>query len=275
MSDAYEPLRIEGRWRDKWEADGLYQAPDDDPRPKWYALTMFPYTSGDLHIGHWYAMAPSDVHARFKRMQGYNVLFPMGFDAFGLPAENAAISHGIHPYTWTMNNIENMRRQLRTHGRHVRLEPRGHHLPARDTTSGRSGSSSSSTSRTWPIAPRRRSTGAPSARRCWPTSRWSADGVCERCGTPVIQPRPGAVVLPHHQVCRRAAATTRHIDWPERIKIMQTQLDRQERRRRDLLRAGPSGRRREGDSGSSPPVRIPSSASPSWCWRRSIRWWPS
>jgi leucyl-tRNA synthetase len=77
---------------------------------------MFPYTSGDLHIGHWYAMAPSDVHARFKRMQGYNVLHPIGFDGFGLPAENAAISRGIHPYTWTMQNVDNMRLQLKTLG---------------------------------------------------------------------------------------------------------------------------------------------------------------
>ena len=77
---------------------------------------MFVYTSGDLHIGHWYAMAPSDVHARFKRMQGYNVLHPMGFDAFGLPAENAAIKQGIHPFTWTMENIDNIRRQLKSIG---------------------------------------------------------------------------------------------------------------------------------------------------------------
>jgi leucyl-tRNA synthetase len=77
---------------------------------------MFPYTSGDLHIGHWYAMAPADVHARFKRMKGYNVLHPMGFDAFGLPAENAAISRGIHPFTWTMQNVERMRAQLKTMG---------------------------------------------------------------------------------------------------------------------------------------------------------------
>jgi leucyl-tRNA synthetase len=77
---------------------------------------MFPYTSGDLHIGHWYAMAPSDVRARFKRMQGYNVLHPMGFDAFGLPAENAAIKRGIHPFKWTMDNIANMRHQLESIG---------------------------------------------------------------------------------------------------------------------------------------------------------------
>ncbi|MBI4307446.1 MAG: leucine--tRNA ligase [Chloroflexi bacterium] len=114
--DKYSPSEIEKKWQARWAADDLYRARDDDPRPKWYALTMFPYTSGDLHIGHWYAMAPSDVHARFKRMQGYNVLHPMGFDAFGLPAENAAIKRGIHPFKWTMDNIENMRRQLRTLG---------------------------------------------------------------------------------------------------------------------------------------------------------------
>ena len=85
-------------------------------RPKHYALTMLPYPSGDLHIGHWYAMTPSDARARFMRMNGYNVLFPMGFDAFGLPAENAAIKHNIHPKVWTYKNIERMRKQLRTMG---------------------------------------------------------------------------------------------------------------------------------------------------------------
>ncbi len=112
----YNPQEIEKKWQDKWEADRLYEVKDDKGREKFYALTMFPYTSGDLHIGHWYAMAPSDVYARFKRMQGYNVLHPIGFDAFGLPAENAAISRGIHPYTWTMKNIDNMRLQLKSMG---------------------------------------------------------------------------------------------------------------------------------------------------------------
>jgi leucyl-tRNA synthetase len=116
MIDRYNPQEIESKWQQKWAADKLYEAKEDSTKPKWYALTMFPYTSGDLHIGHWYAMAPSDVHARFKRMQGFNVLHPIGFDSFGLPAENAAIKRGIHPFTWTMNNIENMRRQLKTMG---------------------------------------------------------------------------------------------------------------------------------------------------------------
>jgi len=116
MIAKYNPQEIEKKWQQKWAEDRLYEVSEASTKPKWYALTMFPYTSGDLHIGHWYAMAPSDVHARFKRMQGYNVLHPMGFDAFGLPAENAAISHGIHPFTWTMQNTDNMRRQLKSIG---------------------------------------------------------------------------------------------------------------------------------------------------------------
>ena len=112
----YKPEEIEPRWQKKWEADGLYHADIDPDKEKFYALTMLPYPSGDLHIGHWYAMTPSDARARFKRMQGYNVLFPIGFDAFGLPAENAAIERRIHPKEWTYSNIDNMRRQLKSMG---------------------------------------------------------------------------------------------------------------------------------------------------------------
>jgi leucyl-tRNA synthetase len=108
----YKPENIEPKWQKKWADDGLYHADIDPDRPKFYALTMLPYPSGDLHIGHWYAMCPSDARARFKRMQGYNVMFPMGFDAFGLPAENAAIQRRIHPQQWTTRNIELMRKQL-------------------------------------------------------------------------------------------------------------------------------------------------------------------
>jgi leucyl-tRNA synthetase len=112
----WDPQALDRKWQERWERDGLYHVRDDDPRPKWYEMTMYPYPSGDVHIGHWYAMAPADAHARFRRMQGYNVLHPMGFDAFGLPAENAAIRRGIHPRTWTMDNIERMRGQLRSMG---------------------------------------------------------------------------------------------------------------------------------------------------------------
>ncbi len=116
MGKEYKPQEIEPKWQRKWEADGLYQADIDPSRDKYYALTMLPYPSGDMHIGHWYAITPSDARARFKRMQGFNVMFPMGFDAFGLPAENAAISRGIHPKEWTYHNIERMRSQLRSMG---------------------------------------------------------------------------------------------------------------------------------------------------------------
>jgi leucyl-tRNA synthetase len=114
--DRFEPGSFEQRWRDRWEADGLYVSRDDDPRPKHYIMTMYPYPSGDLHIGHWYAMTGPDIVARMHRMQGQNVMFPMGFDGFGLPAENAAIDRGIHPATWTYSNIDNMRRQMRLMG---------------------------------------------------------------------------------------------------------------------------------------------------------------
>ena len=113
---SFNPQAFEPKWQAKWEADKLYRAVIDESRPKHYALTMLPYPSGDLHIGHWYAMTPSDARARFKRMQGYNVMFPMGFDAFGLPAEGAAIKHNIHPKKWTYANIERMRAQMRSMG---------------------------------------------------------------------------------------------------------------------------------------------------------------
>ena len=116
MTDKYIPQEIEPQWQARWEADGLYRSVIDHNKPKHYALTMLPYSSGDLHIGHWYAMVPSDARARFMRMRGYNVLFPIGFDAFDLPAENAAIERGIHPHTWTMSNIKKMRHQLGSMG---------------------------------------------------------------------------------------------------------------------------------------------------------------
>ncbi len=112
----YIPAEIEPKWQARWEAEGLYHANRDPDRPKFYALTMLPYPSGEFHIGHWYAMTPSDARARFKRMRGYNVMFPMGFDAFGLPAENAAIRRNIHPKEWTYANIDRMRTQLKTMG---------------------------------------------------------------------------------------------------------------------------------------------------------------
>jgi leucyl-tRNA synthetase len=116
-TERYDPTTIEPRWQARWAELGQYRTDlYDTDRRKFYLLTMYPYPSGDLHIGHWYIVTPSDALARFRRMHGYNVFFPIGFDAFGLPAENAAIKSGGHPFSWTMANIEVMRRQLRTMG---------------------------------------------------------------------------------------------------------------------------------------------------------------
>ncbi|MFC2012262.1 leucine--tRNA ligase [Chloroflexota bacterium] len=218
MVGKYNPQEIEKKWQQKWAEDRLYEVSEDSPKPKYYALTMFAYTSGDLHIGHWYAMAPSDVRARFKRMQGYNVLHPMGFDAFGLPAENAAISRGIHPFTWTMQNIENLRRQLRSIGaiydwsREVItclpdyykwtqwffLKLYEHGLAYRDK------------------APVNWCPGCQTVL----ANEQVVNGDCERCGTAVVHKDLEQWFF---RITRYTEELMQHdgIDWPERIKIMQ------------------------------------------------------
>ena len=115
--ERYDPGEIEPRWQGRWDELRLYATDlEGDPRPRYYLLTMYPYPSGDIHIGHWYIKTPTDAIARFQRMHGKNVFLPIGFDAFGLPAENAAIKNRINPRDWTMSNIANMRRQLRQMG---------------------------------------------------------------------------------------------------------------------------------------------------------------
>ncbi len=108
----YQPAAVETKWLTRWAERDVYAAQDSDPRPKFYNLVMFPYPSGDLHIGHWYNYTGADIFGRYTRMRGNNVMQPIGFDAFGLPAENAAIKRNIQPRTWTLDNIANMRRQL-------------------------------------------------------------------------------------------------------------------------------------------------------------------
>jgi leucyl-tRNA synthetase len=225
---AYNPKEIEPKWQEKWEADGLYHSDIDESRPKHYALTMLPYPSGDLHIGHWYAMTPSDARARYMRMKGYNVLFPMGFDAFGLPAENAAIKSGIHPMVRTRDNIVRMRKQLRSMGamfdwrrEMVSCEPEYYKWTE------------------WffiqlykkGLAYRKLSP-VDFCPKCNTTLAreqvWGDDRHCERCGTPVIKKDLSQWFF---QATKYAdeLLSFEGIDWPERVKTLQTNwIDRSE-----------------------------------------------
>ncbi len=221
MADKYIPQEFETKWQKHWADSGLYATHEDSKHPKFYFLTMLPYPSGELHIGHWYAMTPSDAAARYRRMKGYNVFFPIGFDAFGLPAENAAIRRGVHPYTWTMANIERMRGQLRSMGamwawdrEAVTCDPRyyvwtewfflklyEHGLayrkfapvdfcPTCNTTLARE-------------------------------QVWGEDKHCERCGTPVIKKELNQWFFKITQYADELLDFT-GIEWPERIRTMQT-----------------------------------------------------
>src|SRR5258708_16511554 len=112
-ADRYPFREIEPKWQKAWEDRGQFHVTEDPSRPKYYCLEMFPYPSGRIHMGHVRVYTIGDLLARFKWMRGYNVLHPMGWDAFGLPAENAAIDNGVHPAVWTHENIANMKTQLR------------------------------------------------------------------------------------------------------------------------------------------------------------------
>ncbi|HJX14102.1 MAG TPA: leucine--tRNA ligase, partial [Candidatus Deferrimicrobiaceae bacterium] len=112
----YQPKAIEGKWQKRWEEEGVFRCPDEITAPKFYCLEMFPYPSGRIHMGHVRVYTIGDLIARFKRMRGFQVLHPIGWDAFGLPAENAAHRHATHPARWTWENIGFMRQQLRELG---------------------------------------------------------------------------------------------------------------------------------------------------------------
>ena len=114
----YDPKRIESSWQAYWLENETFRVEIDTSKPKYYVLDMFPYPSGDgLHVGHPEGYTATDIMARYKRMRGFNVLHPMGWDAFGLPAEQYAIKTGTHPRVTTRRNVDNFRRQIRSLGR--------------------------------------------------------------------------------------------------------------------------------------------------------------
>ncbi len=225
---SYQPRLLEKKWQDKWEADKLYRAVIDNNKPKHYALTMLPYPSGDLHIGHWFSMIPPDARARYIRMKGYNVMFPMGFDAFGLPAENAAVKDGIHPMKRTFQNIERMRTQMRTMGAMFDWE--------------REVVSADPSYYKWTewffiqlfkkgLAYRKMSAvdWCPNCNTTLAREQvWGDDRHCERCGTPVIKKNLEQWFFKSTKYADELLNFD-GIDWPQTIKTLQTNwIDRSE-----------------------------------------------
>jgi leucyl-tRNA synthetase len=217
---AYDPATLEPRWQERWEAEGLYRSDADSARPKHYALTMLPYPSGDLHIGHWYAISPADARARFMRMRGYNVMFPMGFDAFGLPAENAAIKRNIHPKEWTYANIDRMRGQLKRMGtmidwrrEAVSCDPEYYRWTQWFFLQLFSGG----------LAYRKKAAvdWCPSCNTTLAREQVIGDDrLCERCETPVIRKELAQWFFRTTQYVEELLDFSR-LDWPERVRTLQ------------------------------------------------------
>jgi leucyl-tRNA synthetase len=221
MTQPYNPGELEPKWQKKGEETELYRQLIDHNKKNYYAMTMLPYPSGDMHIGHWYAMTPSDARARLMRMKGFNVLFPMGFDAFGLPAENAAIQRGIHPTKWTFANIEYMRGQFRTMGTMFDWE--------------REAVSADPSYYKWTQwffkklvemgLAYRKMAAVDFCPNCNTTLAreqvWGEDKHCERCGTPVIKKDLEQWFFKITDYAEELLDFS-NIDWPERVRVMQT-----------------------------------------------------
>ena len=220
-SAMYKPSEIEPKWQQRWDADELYHSDIDPKRKKYYALTMLPYPSGDLHIGHWYAMTPSDARARFMRMQGYNVLFPMGFDAFGLPAENAAIKRNIHPKEWTFKNVDRMRAQMKRMGamfdwRREAVSAEPEYYKWTEWFFSQLFKNGLAYRKMSPVD------WCPNCNTTLAREQvWGEDRHCERCGTPVIKKNLNQWFF---KTTKYAEELLNYdtIDWPEQVRTLQT-----------------------------------------------------
>lgn len=217
---SYDPSAIETKWQRHWAAEKLYRVSDSKRgHENAMILVEFPYPSGDLHTGHWYAFALPDMYARYRRMRGANVMYPIGFDAFGLPAENAAIQRDLHPETWTRGNIAKMTEQLHSMGamfdwsREVRtIDPDYYRwtqwMFLRMFEKGLA--YRASTSVNW--CPKDRTVLA---------NEQVVDGCCERCGTEVVQKRLEQWMMRITDYADRLVDDSEGLDWPRTTRLAQ------------------------------------------------------
>ena len=216
----YNPKKIEKKWQDKWEKDKLYEAKDSaGEKENYMLLTEFPYPSGNLHIGHWLAFSVPDILARFLRMQGENVMYPMGFDAFGLPAENAAIKRGLNPRKWTEQNIKFMTRQFATMGgsfdwsRKVStIAPEYYKWTQWIFLKMLKKGLVKKTETTVNWCPKDKTVLA---------NEQVVDNCCERCDSPVVQKKMKQWVLKITDYADRLIDDIEGLDWPESTKLAQ------------------------------------------------------
>jgi leucyl-tRNA synthetase len=217
----YNPQELEPKWQKVWQDTGLYKADMKRTDDKFYVIPMFPYPSGDLHIGHWYNFGPTDTVARFNRMMGRNVLTTIGFDAFGLPAENAAIKRGIQPAKWTRSNMASMVKQLKSLGASYDWD---HSLATCDPSYYRWNQ--------WFFL-QLYEKGLAYRKKAW--VNWcpkdqtvlaneqvvGENNVCERCGTPVIQKELEQWFYKITDYADRLLDDLDKVEWPARVKTMQ------------------------------------------------------